>query len=106
MRARTSLNQCFNSTLVRLGRHELLSGNEPDLCFNSTLVRLGPFTDWIKRMEQEAFQFHSGSIRAGRRCRIEQPINCFNSTLVRLGPEDRHESGGHKEIVSIPLWFD
>jgi len=99
---------CFNSTLVRLGRLVPVPPISPLHGFNSTLVRLGlldadritvknalfqfhsgSIRAILKNLFNEytrKFQFHSGSIRALFKNHALNFIPGFNSTLVRLGP--------------------
>ena len=75
----------FNSTLVRFKRTTVMDAVwSTRVSFNSTLVRFKQARPPLLPGQRFQFQFHIGSIQAGRRDRAGAQLRCFNSTLVRF----------------------
>ena len=79
-----NIEQCFNSTMVRLKETSAMLAMDLMPCFNSTMVRLKVATLVTAITPDSLFQFHNGSIKS------REPVS------------DVEQRGN----VSIPQWFD
>ena len=76
---------CFNSTLVQLKIIFYFFLAVKKLCFNSTLVQLKNRRVGRRRILQNSFQFHTGSIKKSPKIKLSsRRRRRFNSTLVQL----------------------